>query len=375
MNDVNIKVCLYCEVWASGGIESFITEFLSHIERSKFEFYVVAAQKKKSIFTQRLESIGIRLIPLQNNNAAGAVRRIFASLPQMKKLCKEYQFDIVHFHIFHGLNLMLAKAMRDCGVKHIIVHSHAAGFRKGKLYLAKLIVHRLFCKIFSQLDMKRFAVSKQAGRFMFGKNVPVKIIHSGIDYEKFLFSHDTREAVRKELGIVDERVLGCIGRYDTLKNQEFAVEILEELVQLKDDAVLVLVGEGSEKRNLIKKASAFNILERVIFFDYTQKINELLCAVDVLLIPSRSEGLSLTAIEAQVSGLPLICSQGVSHEIKISPKVFFLPIDTPHRWAKLILEIPQNSLERNKVSIDSREFDIKEITSFFRDYYVAQCKT
>lgn len=315
------------------------------------------------------------MIPLQNDNKAGAVRRIFASLPQAKKLCREFQFDIVHFHIFHGLNLILAKAMRDCGVKHIIVHSHAAGFRKGKLYLAKSIVHSLSCRIFSQLNMKRFAVSKQAGRFMFGQNVPVEIVPSGISYENFLFSYSTREIVRKKLGVVDKRVLGCVGRYDTLKNQKFAIEILGELVQLKDDAVLVLVGDGNEKRNLVKKASALNVLERVIFLDYTQKINELLYAMDMLLIPSRSEGLSLTAIEAQLSGLPLICSQGVPQEVKISPNVFFLPIDTPHKWAELILEIPQNSLERNNISIASREYDIKEITSFVRNYYFAQYKT
>lgn len=60
MNNVNIKVCFFCEVWANGGIESFITEFLSHIDRSKFDFYVITAQKKNRSLPQNLNLLELK---------------------------------------------------------------------------------------------------------------------------------------------------------------------------------------------------------------------------------------------------------------------------------------------------------------------------
>jgi glycosyltransferase involved in cell wall biosynthesis len=116
-----------------------------------------------------------------------------------------------------------------------------------------------------------------------------------------------RRAARKALGLPLEGVLlGQIGRISPQKNQDFSVKLMPDIAA----AHLLLVGSGPEEPAVKASIAATGLGDRVHLrpaVDHS-RIGPFYSAVDLVLFPSRFEGLSLAAIEAVHAGVPLLCS-------------------------------------------------------------------
>jgi glycosyltransferase involved in cell wall biosynthesis len=117
----------------------------------------------------------------------------------------------------------------------------------------------------------------------------------------------SRQEARVTLGLSLERsVIGQIGRLDYQKNQSFTVDLLKDL----PGVTLLLVGSGPEEPALKAEIAAAGLTGRMRLVSSIEheRIGIFFSAVDVVLFPSRFEGLSLAAIEAIHAGVPLVCS-------------------------------------------------------------------
>ena len=74
-------------------------------------------------------------------------------------------------------------------------------------------------------------------------------------------------------------------------------------------------------------------IKNILFMGRVDNVHEWLQAFDVLLVPSRFEGLGLVLIEAQASGLMCIASECIPRETAISDKITYLSIGDPLNWA------------------------------------------
>jgi glycosyltransferase involved in cell wall biosynthesis len=95
-------------------------------------------------------------------------------------------------------------------------------------------------------------------------------------------------------------VLVTVGRLTPAKNQALAVRVMTNIA----DATLLVVGDGPDRQALEAAAPA----ERVRFLGTRLDARELLGAADVVVIPSRSEGLPLAALEAMAAGRPIVAT-------------------------------------------------------------------
>ena len=86
-------VCILCESWESGGIEAFLWNVLSHMDRSELEIDLVAAQLGESIFTQPLQELGVRFYQL-----SGSSRKILQNQKIFQKLLVERHYDVLHLN-------------------------------------------------------------------------------------------------------------------------------------------------------------------------------------------------------------------------------------------------------------------------------------
>ena len=82
---------------------------------------------------------------------------------------------------------------------------------------------------------------------------------------------------------------------------------------------------------LRKKAARLGVLEKVVFYGTTPSIEELLWVMDIFAFPSRFEGLGLAAIEAQAAGLPVVLSEFVPEEARLTEAVRAALYITPRR--------------------------------------------
>lgn len=90
------------------------------------------------------------------------------------------------------------------------------------------------------------ACSRTAGSWLYGEK-PFRVFNNAIELDRFTYDAAKRKAVRQELGLGDELVLGHVGRFCYAKNHEFLLDVMAEVCKQRPDAVLLLIGEGKTR--------------------------------------------------------------------------------------------------------------------------------
>ena len=124
----------------------------------------------------------------------------------LEEFLKKHRYDIVHIHYTTPLRAPYLKACYRAGVSARIYHSHSA-YVSGKSSL-KMAIYSYMRRVIEKYGTDFFACSEVASEWMYRetliKSDKTKVIHNGIDTEKFAFNMRAREAIRRELGIADE---------------------------------------------------------------------------------------------------------------------------------------------------------------------------
>ena len=318
MDNRKRRICCFCEKWESGGIESFLHNVIMEMDMSQLEIDIAASQICESVFTSDLKEKGVGFYEL-----SGSQRKLGRNHKMFRQLLKERQYDVVHLNIFQGLSLYYAYLAKKAGVKVRIAHGHNSALRRSRTRWLKLALHNMAKSLLAENATDYWACSRLAAEFMFPRDVVEKyeFIPNGIDIEKFRFNDEVRKKVRKDLGIEGKLVIGNVGRLCYQKNQENLIEVFAKLQSERPESVLLLVGEGEMKAELQQQVEKLGIADKVLFYGVTDKVEQLLWAMDIFVFPSRFEGLGIVAVEAQAAGLPVICSDGVPNEAVVSDLV------------------------------------------------------
>lgn len=356
------RVCCFCESWESGGIESFLCNILLHMDLSGLEVDIVAARLEESVFTEPLKVRGIRFYEL-----SGKANETLRNHRAFRRLLKERKYDVLHLNIYQSLSLAYARLARNAGVPVRIAHGHNTALRRSPTRRLKLALHHWAGKKYGGDVTHRWACSAMAAEFMFGSAADFTFIPNGINTERFRFDPDTRTRIRKELGVENALVVGNVGRLCYQKNQSFALDVFQILHQRQPESVLLLVGEGEDRKALEEKAKALGIEDSVIFCGITDRVEQLYWAMDVFLFPSRFEGLGIVAIEAQAAGLPVLCSENIPREALITEWAARLKLsDGPRVWAEKTLALKGIDREGSTDKVAAAGFDIRTVAERIR---------
>ena len=361
------RICIFCETWESGGIESFLCNTLLHMDRTGLEIDLVCAVLRPSVFTAPLEAAGVGFTEL-----SGSLRDLRTNRRRFRRLLAERSYDAVHLNVYQGLSLYYARLAREAGVPVRIVHSHNAALRKSLLKPAKLLLHgagrRLFCGEATDL----WACSGDAARFMFPRGALVRrgwrFIPNGIDAERFRFRPDERDRVRRELGLEGRFVVGSVGRLCYQKNQELLLDAVAGAC--REDILLLLVGEGKDRAALEARAAGLGISGKVTFYGLSRRVEELYQAMDAFAFPSRFEGLGIAAVEAQAAGLPVLCSDRVPREACVCETVRRLPLKAP-LWSEALARLsPAPDRDGGYDAVCRAGFRIRDTARLLREAYM-----
>jgi len=351
-----INVCCYCEAWGLGGIETFWMNVIGQLDRTVYKIDIVTAKKLSGFYDRQLDGFGIRLIKLGGN-----IKNYAGNYHSLKKLFQHKKYDVVHINAYQAVTLVYAQCAVICGIRNVIVHSHSAAVKKGRGYLPKFAAHTFAKYFFANEPVICLACSEQAGEFMYPKWKNVSIVPNGICTEKFRFSEEKREMVRRRLGLGDKFVVGMVGRLCMEKNQAYGIEVFAELKKRWPDAVLLIVGEGDLEHDLKKIVAEKQLQSSVIFYGASRKVNVLLQGMDVLLMPSKVEGFGLAAVEAQAGGLPVVCSDKIPREAIVNKNIAVrLPLDkSPGEWANKMSDTVREPNKRKRNNFSGTKFDIR----------------
>ena len=252
-------------------------------------------------------------------------------------------YDYIWFHASSTSNVMGHIYAKRYTNAQIISHSHGTHFesRRGFVHAAHTFLHTLHRKKYIRCTDYCFACSKAAGKWLFGDTEkPVVIINNGIEIDRFRFSAPVRERIRNSIDIREEILIGHIGRFCEVKNQNFVLDIFYEVLQKNSSCRLFFAGEGEQLEQIKQKAKALGIYDHVFFAGFRNDPNCIMQAFDILLLPSLHEGMPVTVIEAQDSGLPCILSDTIPQEAAVTNLVEYMSLtNSPLDWAQKILDM------------------------------------
>jgi len=362
------RVCCFCESWASGGIESFLTGMLSNMDLTDLEVDIVVTQKLESPFEAQMKECGVTIRQL-----SGSKTKWISNCIQFWKLLKEKQYDVVHLNAFQGLQLIYLQLAKWAGVPVRIAHSHNNSLRKSPLRWCKMLLHKFGKTCFGRAATLRWSCSRLAAEFMFGKRYAAEVIPNGIDTKRYRFCQEIREQVREELGLTGQFVIGSVGRLSWQKNQIFLMDVLARLIQHQPNCRLLLVGEGELENELKERACQLGISEQVIFFGVTNQLEKLLWAMDAFVFPSLFEGLGIVAIEAQTAGLPLLCSERIPEEVNLTPlfKRGTLAAGADV-WANMLLQMESDRREEYSELVRLAGYDVNDVSELILTRYLGK---
>lgn len=322
-----------------GGVQTVLMNTIKNLDHDSFEIDVVSFDSHcEEDHEEELKKMGIKLIKIPKFGL-----NYFKYIYTLYRTIKEngpYSIVHSHLHLNNGIVLLVSAL---CRVPLRISHSHSIKRTDSKESIFKKIFESLMKFLINRFSNKMISSSLDAGYYLYGENefdLNGTILQNGIDLEQFKFSKDARYKNRIKFSLENKVVIGNIASLRVIKNQVFLLELLKRILKDEKNAVLLLIGEGIEKNNLLIKAQELGIDDKVFFLGNRLDIPELLCAMDIFILPSLSEGLGIVSIEAQANGLPVIISDGVPNEVIINNNVKKLHLnDSINKWSKATLEL------------------------------------
>ena len=289
-----------------GGIETYLLKISSNINYNCFEFSFLAYDDKKPCFFDELSALGCKFFFVRSRRKSW-----FGNAKDIRVLFSREKFDIIHCHLNSLTYITPAIEGLRAGAK-VIIHSRNGGSAIGSSSRILGSINR-FRMPWNKV--KCVAVSDLAGQWMFGEHREFTVLNNGLDTEKYRYSEQNREAIRKELGIPSvAEVIANVGAFRTQKNHAFLIDVFKQYHQKHPESWLLLVGEGELEDEIKIKVSEYGIGEKVIFTGKRTDISAILSASDKYLFPSLYEGFPNALIEAETSGLFCVSSSTITEQ-------------------------------------------------------------
>lgn len=355
-----------------GGAESRIMDLYRHMDREQIQFDFLVHSGKKGFFDEEITGLGGKIYYLPSFR----VYNYFS----YKKACKQFfrensDYAAVHGHMTSTASIYLPQA-KKAGIPLTIAHARSAGVDKGlKGTITKLLRKNLYKKC-----DKMFACSDLAAEAVFGKERyqenKVTILPNAIDTKEFTPNSEIRNKIRAEYGVENKFVIGHVGRFHYAKNHEFLIDIFAEVSKQKENAVLMLLGDGPLKSDIEQKSEQLGLQNKVIFAGNQTPVAPFYQAFDCFLFPSRFEGMPGTVVEAQAAGLTCLISDTITRQVKATELVDFLSIEEPaSMWAqKLIAKIREDNQNANNCDLAATNYDVNNQVAFYKDLYSGKDK-
>lgn len=361
-----IRVLNMFTIMDRGGAETMVMNYYRHIDRTKVQFDFLVHREQRGAYDDEIERMGgriYRMCPVYPQNFSRYkrdLRTFFRAHPEYK---------IIHSHMSELGYFAFREAERQ-GVPVRICHAHNAphGFD------AKMIIRTYFKKRMMPYLTHLFMCGEESGKWLYGEKNKSRFImlNNAIDAAVYSFDASKREKMRRQLDLTGELVVGHVGRFNPQKNHPFLLDIFAALLKKEPNAVLLLVGGGADMPKIQAKAQELGIAERVRFLGVRSDVADLMQTMDVFVFPSLYEGLPVTMVEAQASGLPCIISDKVPPEcILTEGLVNIMPLSAnPEAWAEKILAKRAVPRTDRREEIAAHGFDISTEAVKLQEFYL-----
>lgn len=349
-----IKILYLIESLKSGGAEQLLFTTLKYLNRNKFSPVVYCLCEKGEIAADLEKETGTKVYSL---NKSCRIWDLGTIIPLIRIFIKERP------HILHT-NLFLANyfgriAALFAGIPVVVITEHGTYSNFKKFY------HHWIDFILSFFTTKVIAVSNAVKKYLLKHSLILEnkiiVIYNTIDFEKFDRVYDADKiTLRKRLGFAGNGfIIGCVATLAPWKGHIFLLEAFSQVIKSYPEARLCLVGRDGcgFKKELESFARKKDILKNIYFLGERRDIPELLRAFDIFALPSLTEGLGISLLEAMYLGLPAVASgtEGVLEIIEDKKDGILSSSGSPYALATKIESLLKDRNKSEQLGFNARE--------------------
>ncbi len=346
-----IRVLHIVQSMETGGLENGIVNLVNHSNSDDFIVDILCLRAKGEL-AERIHNPQSQVF-FDGNPHHGKLTAIF----KVYQHCKKYDYDIIHSH---GYATMLAAYIGGSFARcpAIINGEH------GTLYYAskkeRLIQRFLFNRMKLNLSVSSVLKDKICDLFAVSEEKFTTIIN-GVDTHKFQPSSTTsssQSALAKELSINQEHtVIGSVGRLVEVKNYPSLIKAMAIVRDQYPNTKLFLAGEGPERNTLEPLIAELALEQNVTLLGRRDDVPALMKLYDIFVLPSFSEGLSNTLLEAMASGTPVVASKvGGNGEIVAEGLSGYLyPSNDCQALAEVLIKLVADTSKRSQIGKQARQ--------------------
>ena len=369
MSDTKLVLHVMDKFTVSGsgahGVLQLLFYLLPRLDPARFAFRVIGLRRNPPGFAiEREPGFSIGTLNLGKFNPVAVV--------ELFRLIRRERPAILHLHGYASWNFgRIAGLLTGTPV---VLQEHMA-------HALPPFYQSIADRLLSFLPYSAIAVSDNVRTFMQTKRHVrrdrIVIIPNGVPLEApHPASSAEVDALRDELGLErNARVIGTVGRLDPIKGLDLLLRALPAVLAEAPDVRAVIVGEGPLAGELRRLAEELGVQGKVSFLGQRRDVPRLLSLMDVFVMPSLSEGLSLAAAEAMAAGKVILSSDcdGLKDMFqKTESAVLFKSGDSAHLSEQLLRILADGSLRTalsQRAVENSRRFDIRDTARAYAEVY------
>lgn len=321
-----------------GGAESRVMDIYRHMNRDNVQFDFLVTKGNTGHFDKEIESLGGHIYTLPRFR----IYNYFEYTKAVKSFFAEHEYVAVHGHMTSTASIYLPIA-KKAGVPLTIAHARSAGVDSGiKGDLTNYLRKNLYKKCDIMISCSDLAAKAVFGEEQYNDG-KVIVMPNAIKVADYVTDEKARQAIRAEYHVEDKLVIGHVGRFHEAKNHMFMLDVFDKILEKREDAVLMLVGDGSLRESITEKIAALDqarklsgkekISDKIIMTGNQAKVAPFYQAFDAFLFPSIFEGMPGSVVEAQAAGLKCLISDAITTEVKATELVEFVSLHkTTNEW-------------------------------------------
>ena len=337
----------------TGGVPEHVLALLDGLSRRGYSMTVVCREVSERYRT-RLEQMGVRIILLDLRRLISPVADLRAAW-RLYRLLRDEGCQVLHMHMSKAALLggLIGTAAR------VPVRVNTA-HNLGCIALPQRVLRGLFWlydkALFATTMHAVITVSSKVRQSIVRLGVlpagKAYAIPNGIDPRPFAADADARARTREALGLGDEHVaVGCVARLVWFKGLDALIDAIPGVVRDHAQARFFIVGEGPLKEQLLAQARQLGIADKLVFLGERDDVAALLAAFDVFVLPSVSEGMPITILEAMAAAKPIVATDvgGVGEMIEDQVSGLLVPARAPGALADALNALVGDARRRERM--------------------------
>ena len=332
-----------------GGAEQCLVRLALGLDRARFAPTVFSLADRpvgtRAGLVEQLDGSGVpvHFVGVRfNRQYRTAVRRLRDALAARRP-------DLMHAFLFHATVVGVAAA-RAAGVPRIVSGIRVADPSRWRLWLQRRLASRI----------DRFAcVSDSVAHFSHstGRLPPEKtvVIPNGVDANRL---SDVVPVESAELGVdTGRRILLAMGRFERQKGFDRLIGVAPQILAALPQHDLVLVGEGRQRAKLELLARKTGHAERIHLLPWSANPAAVMAAADLLIVPSRYEGMPNVLLEAMAVGCPAVAAdvEGVTQLLGPAAAGQTVPRDDVAALADRVIRLAEDTRAREHLGRQNRD--------------------